>query len=104
MSRRITRAELERAVTAERERHDDLDEYSRRLWLRLAGVDPDTVTGVPPEDVIDAIALEKAREVIERRYIDPYVADADVVVAFLSEQRDTLNRKPFRMGPKWQES
>jgi hypothetical protein len=27
-----------------------------------------------------------------------------VVVAFLSEQRDTLNRKPFRMGPKWQES
>ena len=100
MSRRITKAELERAVTAERERHDDLDEYSRRLWLRISGVDPDTVTGVPPEDVIDAIALEKAREVIARRYIDPYVADADVVVAFLSGQRDTLNQKPFRMGPE----
>jgi hypothetical protein len=91
---------LDRAVTAERERHDDLDEHARRLWLRLAGVGPDTVTGVPPEDVIDAIALEKAREVIARRYIDPYVADADVVVAFLSGQRDTLNQKPFRMGPE----
>jgi hypothetical protein len=62
-------ADIEQAVAAEAASGvvSDGQTYAARLWLRLAGIDPDAVQ-VPPEDAADAHALEKAREVIIRRY------------------------------------
>lgn len=90
MARKITRAALEQAVTAERGSpappgYSD-QEYAGRLWLRLGGIDPDAVQ-VPPEDAADARALEKAREVIARR--SPVTGTG--VMQQLAKWRDQLN-------------
>lgn len=65
----ITRSDLERAVVAEEPRPPAMlpGEYAGRIWLRLAGIDPDAAHRSSGDET-DARALESAREVIERRY------------------------------------
>lgn len=65
----INRTDLERAVVAEGRQLPAMlpGEYAGRIWLRLADIDPGGALA-PADDESDAIALEKAREVVERRY------------------------------------
>jgi hypothetical protein len=93
MARKITLTDLQRVVTAEGTTAPGQyseQEYAGRLWLRLGGIDPDAVP-VPPEDAIDARALEKAREVVARRYAASSPQAAEIVTGQLEVWRDQLN-------------
>jgi hypothetical protein len=87
----INRSDLERAVVAEEPRPPAMlpGEYAGRLWLRLNGIDPDTAHQ-PSASETDVRALERAREVLERRQLgDPVLAAH--VIGQLTAYRDALN-------------
>lgn len=65
----VTRTGLERVIVAEGPQRAGMlpGEYAGRIWLRLNGIDPDTVHQSSGDET-DARALESAREVIERRF------------------------------------
>jgi hypothetical protein len=87
----IDRSDLERAVVAAGRQTPAMlpGEHAGRIWLSLAGIDPGGVPASTSEQD-DAAALEKAREVLERRQLgDPGVSSG--VEAQLVAYRDALN-------------
>jgi acyl-CoA reductase-like NAD-dependent aldehyde dehydrogenase len=96
MSRKITQAELARAVQDEKRTGQLLlpdPEYDlvKRLWLRLSGIDPDTEQeSASVQDITDARAFMKALEAARRRF----PTDMPIEVAsWLQQQSDALNRR-----------
>jgi hypothetical protein len=94
VSRKVTQAELARAVQDEKRTGKLLlpdPEYDlvKRLWLRLCGIDPDSQeTDTSAQDLIDARALQKALETARRRYPAELPTE---VASWLQQQSDALN-------------
>ena len=91
MSIKVTRTALGTAVTRAGRQPPAMlpDEYAGRLWLLLNGSDPGGVPALTAGQ-LDALALEKAREIILRRYAGQELGSADAIARQLSRWRDGL--------------